>query len=315
METKINGNRDKELVISKDKFVIVGFDQAKSEEILRPSLSFWADAWRRLKKNKAAIVSMIILIVVILLVLVGPLISGYEFDALGKVRKSGPTFQHWFGTDSLGRDYFTRVCMGGRISLKIGFVGTAINVVVGCIYGGIAGYYGGIVDDIMMRIIEIVGSIPYLVLVILFSLLLGKSVFSLIVALTVTGWLGIARLLRGQLLQIREQEYVLAATALGGNSQRIITRHLIPNTLGVLIVSITFMIPNMIYNEAFLGYIGLGVQLPDTSWGALTSAARNTMITQPYQMVFPALLISLTMLSFQLLGDGLRDALDPKLRQ
>lgn len=309
-EKQVNG-----VNISKDKFVIVGVDKNKSDEILRPSLSFWADAWRRLKKNKAAIASLIILAFVIAIVLIGPLISGYEFDALGKVRKSGPTLQHWFGTDSLGRDYFTRVCKGGQISLMIGFVGTAINVVVGCIYGGISGFFGGVIDDIMMRMLEIIGSIPYLVLVILFSLLFGKSVFSLILALTITGWLGVARLLRGQLLQIREQEYVLAATALGAGAQRIITKHLIPNTLGVLIVNITFMIPGLIYSEAFLGYLGLGVQLPDTSWGALTSAARNTMITQPYEMLFPAVMISLTMLSFQLLGDGLRDALDPKLRQ
>lgn len=209
----------------------------------------------------------------------------------------------------------TRVWVGGRVSIMIGFVGTLMVICVGCVYGGIAGYFGGKIDHYMMRVIEILVSIPYLVMVILISLYLGKGIFALIIALTITGWTEVARIVRGQVLQIKEQEFVTAAKALGASPSRIIIKHLLPNTVGVVIVAITFKIPGFIFAEAFLSFIGLGVQAPNTSWGALAAAARENLRFYPYQIFFPSLMIILTMLSFSLLGDGLRDALDPKERQ
>ncbi|GAA0124667.1 MULTISPECIES: ABC transporter permease [Clostridium] len=306
--------------LSKEKFEIIGCKELDSDLILRPSMTYWQDAWRRLKQNKVAILSLCILIALTIMVIIGPIIaraiSGVGFEVTNNdLVNQPPNSQYWFGTDQLGRDTFGRVWQGGRVSIFIGIVGAIVDTVIGSIYGGVSGFFGGIVDDIMMRILEILYSIPYLIIVILFSLIFGKGIGSLILAMTVTGWCYMARLVRGQLLQIKEQEYVLAAKALGASSSRIIARHLIPNTLGVMIVAITFDIPGFIFGEAFLSYIGLGVQSPDTSWGALASAAQQNLIFYPEQLLFPALAISLTMLSFQLLGDGLRDALDPKLRQ
>ncbi|WP_454053349.1 ABC transporter permease [Clostridium sp. Marseille-Q7071] len=307
--------------LSKDKFKIIGCDTSKSNEILRPSMTYWQDAWRRLKQNKVAIVSLCILIIISIMAIVGPsigkAISGVSYEVTNNsLLNQGPSSNNWFGTDMLGRDTFGRVWQGARISLIIGLIGALIDTVLGSIYGGIAGFFGGIVDDIMMRILEILVSIPYLVIVILISMIFdSKGILTLVVAMTVTGWCGMARLVRGQLLQIKEQEYVLAAKALGASPSRIIARHLLPNTLGVMIVAITFDIPSFIFGEAFLSYIGLGIQSPKTSLGSLASAAQQNLMFYPEQLLFPALVISLIMLSFQLLGDGLRDALDPKLRQ
>ena len=205
---------------------------------------------------------------------------------------------------------------GRRAALLIGITGAVISSVVGCIYGGIAAYFGGIVDDIMMRIVEVLLSIPYLIIVILISVVTdSKSLGTLMLALTLTGWCGIARLVRGQMLQLKSQEFVLAANALGVSPIKTILKHMIPNTISLIIVAITFDIPGYIFSEAFLSYIGLGIQAPNTSWGALASAAQQNFMFYPYQMLFPALMIALTMLSFTLLGDGLRDALDPKQRK
>lgn len=302
--------------ITKDRFKFVERDKEGSEKILRPSMTYWQDAWRRLKQNKVAITALIILAVISIMTIIGPWISGKDFTQNhNELLNMSPSKEYWFGTDNLGRDLFSRIWIGGRVSIIIGLIGALIDTVLGSIYGGIAGYFGGAVDDIMMRILEILISIPYLIVVILISLIFGKGMFSLILAMTITGWCGMARLVRGQILQVREQEYVLAASALGASPARIIKRHLLPNTLGIMIVSITFDIPSFIFGEAFLSFIGLGIQSPDTSWGSLASAAQPNMIFYPYQLFFPAIMISLTMLSFQLLGDGLRDALDPKLRQ
>ncbi|WP_142413021.1 ABC transporter permease [Hathewaya massiliensis] len=302
--------------ITKDRFKFVERDKEGSEKILRPSMTYWQDAWRRLKQNKVAITALIILAVISIMTIIGPWISGKDFTQNhNELLNMSPSKEYWFGTDNLGRDLFSRVWIGGRVSIIIGLIGALIDTVLGSIYGGIAGYFGGAIDDIMMRILEILISIPYLIVVILISLIFGKGMFSLILAMTITGWCGMARLVRGQILQVREQEYVLAASALGASPARIIKKHLLPNTLGIMIVSITFDIPSFIFGEAFLSFIGLGIQSPDTSWGSLASAAQPNMIFYPYQLFFPAIMISLTMLSFQLLGDGLRDALDPKLRQ
>ena len=302
--------------LSKEKFQIIGCEDANSEEILRPSMTYWQDAWRRLKQNRVATVSLILLFLISLMTIVGPYINGFSFEVTNNdLVNKAPNMQHWFGTDNLGRDIFSRVWAGGRVSIIIGLVGALIDTVVGGIYGGISGFFGGLIDDIMMRIVEILSSIPYLIVVILVSLIFKKGIASLIIALTLTGWVQMARLVRGQLLQIKEQEYVLAATALGANPSRIIAKHLLPNTLGIMIVAITFDIPSFIFAEAFLSYLGQGIQSPNTSWGALASGAQPNLMFYPYQLFFPSLFISLTMLSFMLLGDGLRDALDPRLRQ
>lgn len=307
----------KDLVNSKEMFKIIGCDDLNKEEIYRPSMTYWQDAWRRLKQNKIAILSMIILIIISVMTIIGPSISGYSYEVNDSLKiNQKPSLEHWFGTDQLGRDLFARVWKGGRVSIIIGLIGALIDTVIGCIYGGLAGYLGGKVDTIMMRILEIISSIPYLIVVILISLIFQESgLFSLILALTITGWCGMARLVRGQILQLKEQEYIMAAQALGVKTTEIIRKHLIPNTMGVVIVAITFDIPGYIFAEAFLSYLGLGVQSPNTSWGALASGAQQNLMFYPYQLFFPALCISLTMLSFTLMGDGLRDALDPKLRQ
>ena len=300
--------------IPAEKFEIIGTDDFSGDIIARPKVSYWADAWRRFRENKIALVALIILVI---MVIIGPGISGYNFEQMNTDEINQlPSAEHWFGTDDLGRDLFARVFQGGRVSLTIGIVGAVVASVVGSIYGGIASYFGGIVDDIMMRIVEVLLSIPYLLTVILISVVTdSKSIGTMMLALVLTGWCGIARLVRGQMLQLKSQEYILAANALGVSPIKTIMRHMIPNTLGMIIVAITFDIPGYIFSEAFLSYVGLGVQPPDTSWGALASAAQQNFMFYPYQLFFPSLMIALTMLGFTLLGDSLRDALDPKLRK
>lgn len=303
--------------IPSEKFQIIGADEAKADAIARPRVSYLQDVWRRFRQNKMALIALIILTILIVMVLIGPAISGYEFEEVDKTaRNMGPSASHWFGTDKLGRDLFARVWQGGRVSILIGLVGALVSAVIGCLYGGIAAYFGGIVDDVMMRILEVIISIPYLIVVILLSVVLeSKSVGTLILAMTIAGWCQTGRLVRGQMLSLKSQEYVLAAQALGVSPWRIILKHMLPNTLSVILVSVTFDIPNYIFSEAFLSYVGLGIQPPNTSWGALCSMAQTTFTFYPYQLFFPALMIALTMLSFTLLGDGLRDALDPRLRK
>lgn len=307
---------EQDIKITEDKFKIIGCGDQDSEKISRPSITYWQDAWRRFRSNKVAIGAAILLVLVVLMTVFGPFISKHEFDAMNpEATNLPPSSEYWFGTDDMGRDIFTRVCMGGRVSIIIGLLCTLVMVTIGVIYGGVSGYLGGTVDDIMMRIVEIIGSIPYLVLVILISLILGRGMFALVIAMTITSWGGVARLVRGQVLQLREKEYVLAEQALGASASRIILKHLLPNTLSLVIVQILFAVPGFIFSEAFLSYIGLGIQPPDTSWGALASGAQQFLMFYPYQLFFPCLFISLTMLSFNLMGDGLNDALDPRLRQ
>ncbi len=303
--------------ISIEKFRKLNKDTDISEKLARPSTTNWKDAWRRLKENKIAILAIIVLLVIGIMTIIGPHINGYSFEEYDSAKVNlKPSAEHWFGTDNLGRDIFSRVWQGGRVSIVIGIFGALISTVVGCIYGAVSAYFGGKVDNIMMRIVEILASIPYLIVVILLSIILdSKSLGTMLLSLTLTGWTGMSRLVRGQMLQIKQQEYIMAAEALGVSPWNIIKKHLIPNSLGVILVAITFDIPGYIFAETFLSYIGLGIQSPDTSWGALASAAQQNFMFYPYQMFFPGLMIALTMLSFTLLGDGLRDALDPKLRQ
>lgn len=298
-----------------DDFVLCGADTANMEQIATPPSSYWKVTLKRFSSNKVALVAAAVMLIIILLCIFGPILSGYEFEQMDmKAKNQGPSLVHLFGTDQLGRDLFTRVCRGGRISIMIGVAGALISVVVGCLYGGVSAYLGGAVDTVMMRIVEIVSSVPHLLVVIMISIVLdSKSIGTLMFAMLVTSWCGLARLVRSQMLQISQSEYVMAARQLGVGSFKVVLTHLIPNCMSIIIVNMTFSIPGLIFSEAFLSYVGLGVQSPETSWGALASAAAASFLTHPNQLFFPTLMISLTMLCFILIGDGLRDAMDPKL--
>lgn len=303
--------------ISSEKFKIIGCEDNDSEEIVRKNVTYWQDAWRRLKKNKVAIVSLALLILIIILAIVGPIMRPFGTnDVNNSIKNMDPNSVHWLGTDDLGRDLWVRLWIGTRASIIIGVIGAFIELIIGAIYGGISGYFGGAVDDIMMRIVEILNSIPYLILVLIVIIILNSTgIIPLIIAMTLTGWVGMARIVRGQVLAVKEQEYVLAARTLGSSSWTIISKHLLPNVIGVMIVDVTFAVPSYIFAEAFLSYIGLGVKPPSTSLGALCSSGQENLAFYPSQLFWPSLIICLIMLTFNLLGDGLSEALDPKQRQ
>lgn len=385
----------------------------EDEEITRPSLTYWQDAWRRLKKHRLAMIGIVLIVFIVLFGTVGPYLTAYSYsdqsndfknlpprleiveveeginlylssdynmflvldsgkmdkklkldkrDPINKVytylldeensdetvildfsyntlkdkqgydydytiEYKGEVFKYStgtkfnlsfpFGTDDLGRDVLTRVMYGARISLLIAVVATMVNLFIGVIYGSISGFEGGRVDNIMMRIVDIINSIPLMLYVILLMVWFRKSdgLTNIIIALSSVYWVGMARLVRGQMLSLKEQEFVLAARVIGVPKYKIILRHLIPNAIGPIIVSMTMMIPSAVFTEAFLSFIGLGVSAPQASWGTLANNALSGLITYPYQLFFPALAIAITMLAFNFLGDGLRDALDPRLRK
>lgn len=302
--------------LRQEQFKHIGINEEKSQAIIRPSMTYWQDAWRRLKKNPVAMTSLLLIIIFAIMSFVGPMISPHNYytnDLLNGDK--GPSLSHWFGTDGLGRDLWERVWAGAKVSLFIGVITALISGVVGTLIGGTSGFFGGRLDMLIMRTIDVLIALPSLILTLLIMLYLGSGLVPIIMALVITGWLGLARLVRGQVLSLKEQEFVLAARTLGASSSRLILKHLIPNTLGVIIVSLTFAIPSAIFAEAFLSFIGLGIQAPQTSWGQLASLGIAAMQSYPYQLIIPSIFISLTMLSLQLLGDGLRDALDPRLRK
>ena len=282
----------------------------------RPTTTYWQDAWRRLKQNKLAMAGLVIVIIISLLALFGPLFTGYSYsDQTLREANQFPSAAHWFGTDNLGRDLLTRILYGARISLSIGIVASLINLTIGVVYGGIAGYYGGRLGAFMMRIVDILYGIPLLLYVILLMVVLKPGLTNIFIALGLVYWLRMAQIVRGQVLALRRQEYVLAAQLVGASSWRIILRHLVPNAMGPIIVTLTLSIPEAIFTEAFLSFIGLGVSAPMASWGVLASESVAGLRSYPYQLFYPAMAISITMLSFNFLGDGLRDALDPRMRK
>jgi dipeptide transport system permease protein len=292
-------------------------DKSEQELVSRPSLSYWKDAWRRLKKNKLAMLGLVFLILLIFMAILGPILSPYEVNkGVLSEQYQAPSAEHWFGTDSHGRDVFTRTSYGARISLFVGFMAALIDVTIGIVWGGISGYKGGRTDNIMMRIIEILYGLPYLLVVILLLVVLGPSLTTIIVALTVTGWVGMARIVRGQVMQIKNYEYVLASKSFGTKTPRIIRRNLLPNTMGPIIVQMTLTVPSAIFAEAFLSFIGLGIQAPYASWGVMANDSLGAILSGNWwTLFFPAFFISFTMFAFNVLGDGLQDALDPKLRK
>ncbi len=298
-----------------DAFTPVPKDLAQSQAIVRPSLNYWQDAWRRLKKNKVALGCALFLIFMGMLAVFGPMLyPNYRANNLEK-NYSAPDKVNWFGTDDLGRDQFARVLRGARVSLFIGVTCSLICVAIGILYGGLAGYLGGWIDDLMMRIVDVLITIPDMIILILLLVLLEPSIGTLILAMCLTGWTGMARMMRGQVLQIKESDFVLVSKIIGSGTFRIITKHLIPNTIGIIIVRLMMLIPAFIFEEAFLSFIGLGVRLPEASWGNLAEAGALQFPNHLYMFFIPATFMMLTMLAFNLFGDGLRDALDPKMRK
>jgi ABC-type dipeptide/oligopeptide/nickel transport system permease subunit len=307
------------LELSRELFVREAEATEVREVLSRPSLTYWQDAWRRLKMNKVAMAGLGFLVFMTAIAIIAPMLSRYNYHQIifEDVAKT-PTFSgvrpHWFGTDDLGRDLWVRVWYGGRISLFIGVVAAFLNLLVGALYGGISGYIGGRTDDIMMRIVEVIYAIPELLLLILLMLIFKPGLSTIIFVMAMTFWVGMARLVRGQVLQIKEQEYVLAARTLGASPLRIIIKHLLPNAMGPILVNLSMAIPAAIFFEAALSFIGMGVRTPIASWGSLANDGKNWMLLYPHMLIYPAIAIALTMLAFNLFGDGLRDALDPKLR-
>ncbi|MDD4336707.1 MAG: ABC transporter permease [Firmicutes bacterium] len=291
-------------------------DIKSAEAIVRPSVTYWQDAWRRLKQNRGAMIGLWTIVAIIAIAIFGPMVSPYSYsDQNLEEQNQFCSSKHWLGTDDLGRDLLTRIMYGARISLAVGFLASLINLTVGVIYGGISGFYGGTTDNIMMRIVEVLNAIPMLLYVILLMVILEPGLQNILIALGLVYWLGMARIVRGQVLSLKEQDFVLAARTIGASNWQIITKHLIPNAMGPIIVTATLNIPSAIFTEAFLSFIGLGVNAPMASWGVLASDALQSFRSYPWQLFFPAIAISITMFAFNFLGDGLRDALDPKQRK
>lgn len=282
------------------------------EETHRSSL--WKDAWLRLRKNKLAMLGLFMLVIILSICVAGPFISQHTYDAqdleLGAI---SPGMQHWFGTDELGRDLLVRIFYGGRISFSVGFLATFVSLFIGVLWGAIAGFLGGKVDAVMMRIVDALYALPFIIFVVLLMVMFGRSFILLFLAIGAVEWLTMARIVRGQVMSLRKQEFVDALISLGISKPRIILRHLIPNTLGPIIIYATLTIPNVMLLEAFLSFLGLGIQPPMSSWGSLIASGTQVMEEYPWLMILPGLALAATLFSLNFLGDGLRDALDPKV--
>lgn len=321
---------------TKEMFAPLTECEKTSNVFMRPSLTYWQDAWRRFKKHTPAMIAAIVLLLILLFAIFAPMLSPYDYDQQVRTdRNQFPSWQHPFGTDKLGRDLFVRTMYGARISLSIGVIASLINLTIGVLYGGISGYLGGRMDDIMMRIVDILYSIPLLLYVILLQVVfekpiqnafetskffalfksLGPELILIYVVLGSVYWVGMARMVRGQVLAIKNQEFVMAAKAEGASAMRIIMTHLTPNAIGQIIVMTMMSIPTAIFTESFLSFIGIGVSAPMASWGSLASDAYKALQSYPYLLFFPAAAICITVLAFNILGDGLRDALDPRMRK
>lgn len=310
---------ENQLKIEKDLFTPLSEDEKKVSTIVRPSVGYWKDAWNRLKKDKFAMISLVVIVIIVAAAILVPILSKYDYAANDlSATYLKPSAEHFFGTDNLGRDLFVRNFYGARYSLIIAVLAAVINLVIGVIYGGIAGFFGGMIDNILMRIVDILYSIPLTIYVILFMAILskpgssGSGLTTIVLGLSITYWIGMARIVRGDVLQLKQQEFVLAAKSLGASNTRILIRHLIPNCIGSIMVTLTLLIPEAVFTEAFLSFIGLGIAAPKASLGTLANEAMVGIYTYPYQLVFPSMMICLIILAFNLFGDGLSQALDPK---
>ncbi len=340
-----------QLKLKPEDFLPATEEEKQSQVIMRESVGFWQDGFRRLRKNKVAMVSLVVIILVMIFSFIVPSFYPYTYkeqikgannlapmeysqEEQARIDAGESVFPHIFGTDKMGRDYAIRVMMGSRISLLVGLIATAIILVIGSAYGSIAAFFGGTVDLVMMRIVDIIYTIPDILLIVLLSFslkaplanlaqnvpgfgwvnIVGENLISIFIVFALLYWVGMARMVRSQVLMLKESEYVTAARALGVGNGRIIKKHLLTNCIGTLIVTTTLQIPSSIFTESFLSFLGMGVAVPLPSLGSLASDAINGMQTYPYLLFIPALLISLIILSFNLFGDGLRDAFDPKLK-
>lgn len=339
-----------QLDLNPEDFLPATDEEKQSLVVMRESVSFWKDGFRRLRKNKVAMVSLIVIILIMILSFIVPHFYPYHYatqlkgannlapmeysqSELARIESGEKVFPHILGTDKMGRDYAIRVMMGSRISLSVGLIATVLILIIGSAYGSIAAFCGGWVDLIMMRIVDVLYTVPDILLIVLISFALkaplaelattpgfawvdvvGRNLISIFIVFALIYWVGMARMVRSQVLTLKESEYVTAARALGASGGRIIKKHLLTNCIGTLIVTTTLQIPSSIFTESFLSFLGLGVAVPLPSLGSLASEAINGLTTYPYLLFIPALLISLIILSFNLLGDGLRDAFDPKLK-
>jgi oligopeptide transport system permease protein len=287
--------------------IIIDLDSVES------GTSLWEDAWNRLKQNKLAMFGLCVVSFMVIIALITPWVAPYSyFEQNLDLGATGPSAAHWLGTDTLGRDLLTRIMYGSRISLMVGFLATAVALSIGVLWGTISGYFGGRVDAFMMRTVDILYALPFTIFIILLMVVFGRNILLLFMAIGAVEWLTMARIVRGQVLSIRRQEYVDAAITMGLAKRQIMLKHVIPNTLGTIIIYVTLTIPNVILLESFLSFLGLGVQPPQSSWGLLISYGVETMEEYPWLLIFPAVVLSLTLFSLNFLGDGLRDALDPK---
>jgi oligopeptide transport system permease protein len=278
--------------------------------------SYKKDAWLRFSAQKGAMLALGTLLILILLGIFGPLFSGYSYSEIHlEWKNTPPGAKFWFGSDELGRDLFTRVWWGARISLFIGVAAAFIDMILGVLWGSIAAHSSQKIEEIMMRIADILYAIPYLLVVILLTVIRGTGIGTILIAITFTGWINMARIVRGQVLQIKELDYILAAKAIGASRSRILFRHLIPNAMGPIIATMTLTIPTAIFTEAFLSFMGLGIQAPAASWGVMVNDGLSAMRYYPWRLFFPAVMITITMTCFNLIGNALRDALDPRLRK
>jgi oligopeptide transport system permease protein len=303
--------------LTPDLFGSLKVDEQEGEQIAGPPVGFWKDSWIRLKKNRGALVSLAIIIVLFAMAFVlGPLLSHYGPYAQDLTRRyQGPTSEFWFGTDEFGRDMWTRVWAGTRVSLYIALLAAALDVFVGVTYGAVSGFLGGRVDDVMQRIVEILNGIPSLVVAILAMTVFQPGIITISIAIGLAGWVYMARIVRGRMIQLKDQEFALASRSLGAGKFRLVWKHLIPNSLGPIIINLMFTIPAAIFFEAFLSFIGLGIRVPEASLGSLISEGAGQIRFYAYLLWFPSIVFCLIMICFNLLGDGLRDALDPKMRK
>lgn len=309
-------NRAQEIALSPQDFAICGEEAGGADLLARKPVTYWQDAWRRFFANKLAVCALVLLCVIALATIFAPLLSGQSPTARNLLeRKQWPSARHLFGTDELGRDLFVRVWTGGRVSIAIGIGGAAIVAVVGCLYGGLAAYFGGKVDMLMMRFVDVFSAVPSLLYSILLIMFMGPKMSSILIAICLTYWLSPARQTRGQILSVKNQDFATAAKVVGESKVQILLRHLVPNSMGPIIVTVMLLIPSAIFEEAFLSFIGIGIAVPVASWGTLANDGMATMGMYPYLMLFPALAISFTMFALNFIGDGLRDALDPRLKK
>ena len=291
-------------------------EEKNDEFIAIESKTFFQSVKAEFAKNKRAVFGLIVLIIVILMAILGPVFSPFSYEDQNiALRNASPSVQHLFGTDKMGRDIFVRILYGARISLGVGIVAAIVNLILGTLYGGIAGYVGGKTDMVMMRFVDIIYSVPSMLYIVLIMLWLGAGVSSIILGISITCWIGTARIVRSQVKSLREQEFTMAAFVLGASPKRILVKHLLVNAMGPIIVNITLMVPQAIFTEAWLSFIGVGISAPKASWGTLCDAASELIMVYPMQTIYPLVAICLTIISFNFVGEGLERALDPKRKR